>query len=41
MEAKEKKEKKEKILYFDDKGNPLENKIIDQDENILKDEKCY
>ena len=38
MEAKEKKEKKEKILYFDDKGNPLENKIIDQDENILKDE---
>ena len=38
MEPKEKKEKKEKILYFDDKGNPLENKIIDQDENILKDE---
>ena len=38
MEDKEKNEKTEKILYFDDKGNPLENKIIDQDENILKDE---
>ena len=40
MEAKEEmkiEEQKEKKLYFDEKGNPLENIIIDLDENILKD----
>ena len=36
-EMKASEEKKEKKLYFDEKGNPLENKIIDLDENILKD----
>ena len=40
MEVKEEmkiEEQKEKKLYFDEKGNPLENIIIDLDENILKD----
>ena len=36
-EIKASEEKKEKKLYLDEKGNPLENKIIDLDENILKD----
>ena len=29
--------KKDKNFYSDEKGNPLENKIIDQDELIMKD----
>ena len=36
-EMKASEEKKEKKLYLDEKGNPLENKIIYLDENILKD----